>query len=124
MAGHQLPLVPYDAKGRRLPEGSTARRMWLDLRPGARVRLNPRHNHQNAKQPNTMHVGAKKGQKFQGKELMSTGPGHGTVVRRDDERSAFQLNIEARARSLRPCAPARTRLLCAGTSLRLPDAHV
>ena len=62
-------LVPYDDRGRRLPmggddeeEGKKAfsrskqakgaqRRMWLDLREGARVRITPGHNIQGARQP-------------------------------------------------------------------------
>lgn len=88
-------LVPYDAAGRRLPAGSAKPRMWLDLRPGAKVKLSAGHNHQNAKQPNTMHIGAKKGQKFHGKELQHVGPGLGAVVRRDEASASFKLNIES-----------------------------
>ena len=62
--------MPYDARGRRLPEGSTAPRMWLDLRLGAKIKLTAGHNHQGAKQPSTMHVGARKGQKFHGEALL------------------------------------------------------
>jgi len=88
-------LVPYDAKGARLPEGSTMPRMWLDLRPGAKVALSKYHNHQGAKQPNTIHIGARKGQKFNGKELLNIGRGIGAVVGRDDASCAFKLNIES-----------------------------
>ena len=87
-------LVPYDANGKRLPEGSDTPWMWLDLRPGAKVKLTKGHNHQGAKQPNTMHIGAKKGQKFQGKELANVGPGFGTVSKRDEETDSFKLSIE------------------------------
>eukprot|EP00966_Prymnesium_polylepis_P204007 4726139-Prymnesium_polylepis.1 len=68
--------------------------MWLDLRPGAKVRLTAGHNHQGAKQPNTMHVGARRGQKFQGKELVNVGPGLGSVSQRDDESCSFKLVVE------------------------------
>lgn len=88
-------LVPYDAAGVRLPPGSTKPKMWLDLRPGAQVALSRFHNHQGAKQPQSMHIGAKKGQKFKGNELQHVGPGHGTVIRRDDESQSFKLNIES-----------------------------
>ena len=87
-------LVPYDARGRRLPEGSTAPRMWLDLRLGAKIKLTAGHNHQGAKQPSTMHVGARKGQKFHGEALRNVGPGRGSVLKRDDPTSSIRLIIE------------------------------
>lgn len=87
-------LVPYDASGKRLPEGSETPWMWLDLRPGARIKLTKGHNHQGAKQPNTMHIGAKKGKTFQGKVLANVGPGNGTVSKRDEETCSFKLSIE------------------------------
>ena len=46
--------------------------MWLDLRRGAKVRLSQLHNHQGAKQPSTIHVGSRKGQKFHGKPMSLT----------------------------------------------------
>lgn len=93
-------LVPYDAKGVRLPAGSTKPRMWLDLRPGARVKLSASHNHQGARQPNTLHIGAKKGSKGpkadgkdEGKRV--AGPGNGAVVGRDEATCSFKLSIES-----------------------------
>jgi hypothetical protein len=87
-------LVPYDAQGRRLPPDSQAPRMWLDLRPGAKIKLSAEHNHQGARQPNSIHIGAKKGQKFQGKPIENAGPGHGAVVKRDEASCSFKLNVE------------------------------
>jgi len=86
-------LVPYDAHGVRLPPGSSAPRMWWDLRPGARVKLSKSHNHQGARQPNSIHIGAKKG--FKSKEGKVAGPGLGAVVSRDESTCAFKLNIES-----------------------------
>merc|ERR1719409_2209117 len=66
----ECALVPYNASGARLPPDTPQEKwMWLDLRPGARIKLNRNHNHQGARQPNTIHIGAKEGKKFQGKEL-------------------------------------------------------
>jgi len=89
-------LVPYDANGQRLPEDSTAPRMWLDLRRGAKVRLSKQHNHQGAKQPTTIHVGSRKGQKFHGKPIPNAGdsPGLGTSMGHDDKTSSIKLKIE------------------------------
>mgnify|MGYP004081625767 CR=1 FL=1 len=56
--------------------------MWLDLRLGAKIKLTAGHNHQGAKQPSTMHVGARKGQKFHGEALRNVGPGRGSVLKR------------------------------------------
>ena len=68
--------------------------MWLDLRPGAKVILSRQHNHQGARQPNTIHIGAAKGQKFGGKVIPNPGKGVGAVVRRDPESWAYKLNID------------------------------
>ena len=69
-------LVPYDAKtGMRLPNGEP--KMWLDLREGAKVRLitdgAAKHNHQGAKQPNTIHIGSSEGQEFADKPIPRAG---------------------------------------------------
>merc|ERR1719203_2059676 len=50
-------LVPYDADGRRLPEGSTEKKMWLDLSAGQKIRITDGHNIQGAKQPQFMQIG-------------------------------------------------------------------
>lgn len=75
-------LVPYDANGRRLPEGSTERRMWLDFTDRQKIRITQGHNIQGAKQPMYMHIGTA------GK------PGHGTVLQRDESTCSFNLSIE------------------------------
>merc|ERR1711988_924680 len=62
-------LVPYDKKGIRLSEGSNGARMWWDMRRGAKVKLCQHHNCQGARQPNSIHIGSKKGQKFQKKPI-------------------------------------------------------
>lgn len=51
-------LVPYDAEGRLCQsKGQAKRKMWLDLRNGAKIRLSPGHNIQGAQQPAYMHIG-------------------------------------------------------------------
>jgi len=84
-------LVPYDSKGKRLAEG--APKMWLDLSDGMELRITAGHNIQGAKQPQYMHIGAKKPVEREGKTLQP-GPGLGCVKKRDDEAVAFMLNIE------------------------------
>lgn len=73
-------LVPYDAEGRKVPEGG--RRMWLDLSDNQKIRITPGHNIQGAKQPQFMHIGK------------SASPGNGTVISRDEHTCSFQLVIE------------------------------
>jgi len=75
-------LVPYDADGRRLPEGSKEKWMWLDLNDRQKIRITEGHNIQGAQQPQFMHIGTV------GK------PGLGTVVQRDDDSCSFSLSIE------------------------------
>lgn len=84
-------LVPYDASGRRLT--LPGKRMWLDLSKGQNVRITPGHNIQGAKQPQYMHIGAKKPVTIKG-ESRAPGVGLGTVVRRNDETCSFMLQIE------------------------------
>ena len=94
-------LVPYDADGNRLVDAAphrtttteaaaadaTARWMWLDLRNGAAVKVHADHNCQGADQPNTIHIGATKGQKYRGKTLRRA-PADGTgVVEQRNERT-------------------------------------
>lgn len=100
-AATQCALVPYDAStGMRLPEGTSKPRMWLDLRPGAKIKLiadgPAAHNCQGAKQPNTIHIGSSKGQKFGGKPIPNAGntPGNGVVGRRDVETCSLLVKIE------------------------------
>eukprot|EP01051_Picozoa_sp_SAG22_P010364 SAG22_NODE_930_length_6462_cov_4.402326_3_plen_526_part_00 len=86
-------LVPYDRTGRRLPDGSDAGKMWLDLRAGQAVKITRGHNIQGAKQPCYLHIGGTKPRKFKG-QTRQPGPGHGRVVRRDEAQTCFLLNIE------------------------------
>lgn len=98
----QCALVPYDCHGLRLPPGSAAPKMWLDLQPGAKVRLltdkdgAAAHNCQGAKQPNTIHIGSTKGQMFADKPIPRAGscPGYGTVKRREEETATLFVDIE------------------------------
>lgn len=97
-AAGDCALVPYDAQGRQLPhdESGKQRRMWLDLRPRAKVRLTSEHNCQGAKQPTSIHIGSRKGQKFLGKPIPNAGafPGNGTVMGRDEPSASIKLSIE------------------------------
>ena len=92
----ECALVPYDAHGQLLPEGSAQPRMWLDLRPGAKIKLCKHHNCQGARQPNSIHIGSKRGQKFNGKAIANAGqcPGLGAVVRWEDATASVKLTIE------------------------------
>jgi len=87
-------LVPYDADGQRLPEGSDADWMVLNLTPGAAVKLSPHHNCQGAKQPRYMHIGAKKPYKLPTGAVRQPGPGNGKVIRRYDATTSWELQIE------------------------------
>lgn len=80
-------LVPYDADGNR----SDTVKMWLDLRPGAQVKLTAGHNIQGAKQPAYMHIGNTQKSTVNGRRC---GPGHGSVVKWDDVRCSVGLEIE------------------------------
>jgi hypothetical protein len=67
-------LVPYDAEGKR----SSDKKMWLDLRPGQRVKITEGHNIRGARQPNHQHM-----KTFEG-----------VVVGREDTHAAFNLDME------------------------------
>ena len=67
-------LVPYDAEGKR----SSEKRMWLDLRPGQRVKITEGHNIRGARQPTHQHM-----KTFEG-----------VVVGREDAHAAFNLDME------------------------------
>lgn len=84
-------LVPYDSNGVRVNEG--APKMWLDLSDGAKVRITPGHNIQGAKQPQFMHIGAKKAIERDGVKIQP-GIGLGKVGRREEDIAAFVLHIE------------------------------
>ena len=60
------------------------------------MRLSKHHNHQGAKQPTTIHVGSRKGQKFHGKPIPNAGetPGMGTSMGRDDKTASVKFSIE------------------------------
>merc|ERR1712113_394157 len=85
-------LVPYGPDGRKLPSGQ-GKRMWLDLRKGKEVKITAGHNIQGAKQPQFMHIGAKKPVIVKG-ETRQPGVGNGVVVNRSDETCSFILRIE------------------------------
>jgi NAD-dependent SIR2 family protein deacetylase len=85
-------LVPYDADGRRLPEGA-CRWMWLDLNDRQKVRITPGHNIQGARQPQFMHIGASAPVTIKG-VTRKNGEGLGVVLRRDDGTTSFALQIE------------------------------
>merc|ERR1712124_170987 len=85
-------LVPYDADGRRLPQGER-RWMWLDLTERQKGRITPGHNIQGAKQPQYMHIGASRPVTIKG-VTRQPGDGLGCVVSRQDETASFVLDIE------------------------------
>lgn len=82
-------LVPYDKDGNKCED----RRMWLDLSPYKKIRITPGHNIQGAKQPQYMHIGAKKATVHKGVKR-KPGVGIGTVRARSDEKQCFDLVIE------------------------------
>jgi len=92
---HEEPVVvvPYDENGKR----SATKRMVLDFRDGAAVKITDGHNIQGAGQPAYLHIGAKKPytrpQPYGG-QTMQPGPGHGIVRRRLKGHSAYELQIE------------------------------
>merc|ERR1711939_277820 len=85
-------LVPYDADGVRVEDGSRAR-MWLDLTPGSSIRITPGHNIQGAQQPAFMHIGASQDTFYNGK-CRPPAEGLGTVVSRDEATASYNLSIE------------------------------
>lgn len=87
--GARKVLVPYDENGNR----SKTVKTWLDLSPGASIRLNPNHNIQGAKQPIYLHIGAKRSHRYRG-ELRAKGPGHGVVKRWSKRTVGIDLEIE------------------------------
>jgi len=84
-------LVPYDKDGKRTTNGD---KMWLDLRDNAKIKLTPGHNVQGAQQPAYMHIGAKKPITLPSGAVRKNGPGHGSVIGRDDATCSLKLNIE------------------------------
>jgi len=90
--------VPYDANGclvESKDDTTTPTKMWLDLNVGQRVKLTPGHNIQGAKQPSFMHIGAEAGtvHTYKGRARPAA-EGFGTVIRRCEATSSFDLNIE------------------------------
>jgi len=85
-------LVPYDKDGRRLADPN-AKRMWLDLSDGQRVRITSGHNIQGAKQPQYMHIGAAEARKYMG-QIRQPGVGLGSVIKREEDSVSFALQIE------------------------------
>lgn len=85
--------MPYDADGQLLPEDQRDQLMVLDLNDGQTVRITPGHNIQGAEQPPYMHIGAKHPVKYEGIERQPA-PGHGVVVRRENDTVSFVLQLE------------------------------
>merc|ERR1711939_1101573 len=77
--------------GKRTTNGD---KMWLDLRDNAKIKLTPGHNVQGAQQPAYMHIGAKKPITLPSGAVRKNGPGHGSVIGRDDATCSLKLNIE------------------------------
>jgi len=68
--------------------------MWLDLRKGAAVKLHTNHNCQGADQPNTIHIGAKPGQKYRGKKLLrAPAAGTGAIVERSERTGQIKMRV-------------------------------
>lgn len=68
--------------------------MWLDLRKGAAVKLHTNHNCQGADQPNTIHIGAKRGQKYRGKKMLrAPAAGTGVVEERSERSSQIKMRV-------------------------------
>ena len=82
-------LVPYDRNGKKTEE----RLMVLDLSKGQRIKLNPNHNCQDAKQPLYQHIGGKKPTTYRGR-VRQPGPGEGTVVRFSNKNAGWELTVE------------------------------
>ena len=82
----------------KLPAGKP--KMWLDLRPNAAIKMitdgPAKHNHQGAKQPNTIHIGSEAGQKFGDKPIPKAGaqPGNGVVGYYEEDTRSILLKIE------------------------------
>jgi len=108
-------LVPYDADGNRLADAkphrtsstkaaaadATAKWMWLDLRNGAAVKVHADHNCQGAEQPNTIHIGATKGQKYRGKKLLrAPADGTGVVEERNERTGQIKCRLSGAAVNL------------------------
>lgn len=84
-------LVPYDSKGKLVVDG--APKMWLDLSEGAKVCITAGHNIQGAKQPQYMHIGAKKPFVHNG-ITKQPGQGLGKVMARQEDSASFNLVID------------------------------
>ena len=68
--------------------------MWLDLRKGAAVKLHANHNCQGAEQPNTIHIGAKPGQKYRGKKMLrAPAAGTGVVEERSERTGQIKMRV-------------------------------
>jgi NAD-dependent SIR2 family protein deacetylase/transcription initiation factor IIF auxiliary subunit len=82
-------LVPYDANGKLSNKVKT----WLDLRDGAHVKLTQGHNCQGAKQPAYLHIGADEPVAYH-RVMRKNGPGHGKVVKQNNNTVGIELSIE------------------------------
>eukprot|EP00092_Neocalanus_flemingeri_P036893 GFUD01040158.1.p1 GENE.GFUD01040158.1~~GFUD01040158.1.p1 ORF type:complete len:401 (-),score=89.89 GFUD01040158.1:44-1246(-) len=82
-------LIPYDKNGKR----SQTKKMYLDLSNNQKVKLNPDHNCQGAKQPGYLHIGSDKAITHRGIKRQP-GPGHGRVVRYSHSQCGWLLEVE------------------------------
>ena len=82
-------LVPYDRAGNRV----TGNKMWLNLKKGEKIKLNPSHNCQAARQPVYMHIGAKQPHVYRGR-VRQPGPGEGTVLRYSSRQGGWEIQVE------------------------------
>jgi len=93
--------VPYGADGRRCKDPALDEEgvepqpkpcTWLDLHPGAKIRLTEGHNIQGAGQIGLMHIGAKKPFRYQ-ESVRQPGDGTGVVEKVDMKRSCINIRI-------------------------------
>jgi len=82
-------LIPYDRNGQR----SQKEAMYLDLTNNQKIRLNPDHNCQGAKQPGYLHIGSARPVTYRG-SVRHPGPGQGRVIRYSQSQCAWQLEVE------------------------------
>jgi len=82
-------IIPYDKNGKR----SRTKKMYLDLSDNQKIRLNPDHNCQGAKQGAFMHIGG--GQAIRYRDtLRQPGPGLGHVVSYSYSQCGWRLVVE------------------------------
>ena len=67
--------------------------MYLDLSNNQKIKLNPNHNCQGAKQPGYLHIGSNTPIQHRG-VVRQPGPGHGRVVRYSQSQGGWLLEVE------------------------------